>query len=143
MMVCGTARARGAVDPIGRCRATMVGTAAMLAVWGSLAASAVSPPSPAASLRIPLGPLGYQPVAQDFLLQGDSALTVHFVDTDHLLITFAVRRLMKREPDPLPGDEDRTIAAVLVELPSGNVLARTEWRGPDRLQYLLGLGHGR
>ena len=148
MMVCGTARAPGAVRPIdagvcGRRLAAVAGAVAMLAVWVPLAVGAVSPPGPAASLRIPLGPLGYQSVAQDFLLQGDSALTVHFVDADHLLITFAVRRLMKRDPDPRPDDDDRTIAAVLVELPSGNVLARTEWRVHDRLQYLWSLGHGR
>jgi hypothetical protein len=94
-------------------------------------------------VRIPLGPLGYLPVLQEFLLEGDSVLTVHFVDADHLLITFAVRRLMKREADSRPDDDDRTIAAVLVELPSGKVLARTEWRVRDRLQYLWGLGHGR
>jgi len=70
-------------------------------------------------------------------------LTVHFVDKDHLLITFSVRRLMKREVDPPPGDDDRTIAAVLVELPSGKVLARDEWRVHDRSQYLWSLGQGR
>jgi hypothetical protein len=32
---------------------------------------------------------------------------------------------------------------LLVELPSGKVLARTEWRVHDRLQYLWSLGHGR
>ena len=50
---------------------------------------------------------------------------------------------MKREADPLPDDDDRTIGACLVELPSGKVLARTEWRDHDRLQYLWNLGHGR
>ena len=76
-------------------------------------------------------------------MEGDSVLTVHYVDAGHLLITFAVRRLMKRDPDPRPGDDDRMVAAVLVELPSGKVLARTEWRVHDRLQYLWSLGHGR
>ena len=120
------------------CAAVVV---AILAAWVTLAASAATPPEP--PLRIPLGPLGYQTMAQEFLLEGDSVLTVHFVDADHLLVTFAVRRLMKRDPDPRPGDEDRTIAAALVELPSGKVLARTEWRVHDRLQYLWSLGHGR
>jgi hypothetical protein len=79
----------------------------------------------------------------EFLLAGSSMLTVDFVDKDHLLITFGVRRLMKREPDPPPDDDDRTVGAVLVELPSGKVLARTEWRLHDRWQYLWNLGHGR
>jgi hypothetical protein len=96
-----------------------------------------------APLRIPLEAMGYQPALPDFLLAGDSVLTVDFVDNDHLLITFGVRRLMKRQADSLPNDDDRTIGASLVELPSGKVLARTEWRVHDRLQYLWSLGHGR
>jgi hypothetical protein len=87
--------------------------------------------------------MGYQPTLPEFMLEGDAALTVDFVDRDHLLITFGVRRLMKRDANSLPNDDDRTIAACLVELPSGKVLARTEWRVHDRLQYLWNLGHGR
>jgi hypothetical protein len=98
-------------------------------------------PDPA--LRIPLAPMGYQAPTSEFLLAGSSMLTVHFVDNDHLLITFGLRRLMKREVDPPPDDDDRTIGALLVELPSGKVVARTEWRVHDRLQYLWGLGPGR
>jgi hypothetical protein len=98
---------------------------------------------PDAPLRVPLQPMGYQATLPEFLLAGDSALTVDFVDNDHLLITFGVRRLMKREADSQPNDDDRTIGAFLVELPSGKVLARTEWRLHDRLQYLWNLGHGR
>lgn len=87
--------------------------------------------------------MGYQAPVPEFLLAGSSMLTVHFVDKDHLLITFNVRRLMKREVDPPPEDNDRTIGAFLVGLPSGKVLARTEWRCHDRLQYLWSLSHGR
>jgi hypothetical protein len=50
---------------------------------------------------------------------------------------------MTREIDPPPDDDDRVVGAYLVELPSGRVLARTEWRLHDRLQYLWSLGHGR
>ena len=61
-------------------------------------------------------------------------VTVHFVDKDHLLITSGLRRLMKREAGDPPGDDDHTIGAFLVELPSGKVVARTEWRTHDRGQ---------
>ncbi len=94
-------------------------------------------------LRIPLEPMGFQSLLPEFLLAGASSLTVDFVDNDHLLVTFNTRHLMKRERDEQPGDEDRMIAAALVELPSGKVLARTEWRVHDRLQYLWNLGRGR
>jgi hypothetical protein len=117
--------------------------AAVLAAWAVLWAGTATARDPEAPLRIPLEPLGYQAITPEFLLAGDSELTVDFVDNDHLLVTFGVRRLMKREADSLPKDDDQTIAALLVELPSGKVLARTEWRVHDRLQYLWNLGHGR
>ncbi|HEY4379044.1 MAG TPA: hypothetical protein VGN01_01790 [Acidobacteriaceae bacterium] len=94
-------------------------------------------------VRIPLAPMGYQTLSSEFLLAGSSMLTVHFVDKDHLLITFGLRHLMKREPGDPPDDEDRTVGAFLVEAASGKVLARTEWRLHDRSQYLWSLGHGR
>ena len=76
-------------------------------------------------------------------LPGATIATVHFVGEHHLLVTFPVRRLMKREPDSRPGDLDRNIEAVLVDLPSGKVAARTTWRFHDQQQYLWDLGHGR
>jgi hypothetical protein len=116
---------------------------AVLAAWWALSVGTAMAKDVEAPVRIPLEPMGYQASLPEFLLAGDSALTVDFVDRDHLLITFAVRRLMKREADSLPTDDDRTVAACLVELPSGKVLARTEWRVHDRMQYLWALGHGR
>ena len=94
-------------------------------------------------LRIPLEPLGYRSILPDFMVAGDSMLTVDFVGNDHLLVTFAVRRLMKREANDGPDDDVRTIGAVLIELPTGKVMARTEWRLHDRRQYLWNLGQGR
>src|ERR1039457_1134029 len=116
---------------------------AVLAAWMALSAGTAMARDAEAPLRIPLEPLGYHAMTPEMLLAGGSALTVDFVDNDHLLVTFGVRRLMKREADSLPSDDDRTIGAFLVELPSGKVLARTEWRVHDRMQYLWSLGHGR
>ena len=85
---------------------------AALVAWvagGSAWARVPDPP-----IRIPLQPLGYQSIVQDFLLQGNSMLTVDFVDSDHLLVTFGVRRLMTREVDPPPDDDDRMVEAVLL-----------------------------
>jgi hypothetical protein len=122
-----------------RCVAATVLLASMV-----LPASAAAAHDPAAGpLRIPLEPMGYQTLSQEFLLAGSSMLTVDFVDKDHLLITFGVRRLMKREANDPVDDADRTIGAFLVELASGKVLARTEWRVHDRGQYLWNLGRGR
>lgn len=102
---------------------------------------AVSAP-PSGPLRVALATIGYQTLQREFLLAGSAMLTVDFVDNNHLLVTFNVPKLMKREPDDAAGDEDRTVSASLVELPSGKELARTEWRLHDRGQYLWNLGHG-
>ncbi|MDW5267789.1 MULTISPECIES: hypothetical protein [Acidobacteriaceae] len=93
--------------------------------------------------RIPLDSLGFEPQSPQFLAAGSSMLTVNYVDSQHLLFTFCVHRLMARIPNDPPDDEDRMVEAVLVELPSGRVLARTDWRFHDNGQYLWNLGHGR
>jgi hypothetical protein len=95
------------------------------------------------AIRIPLDSLGFVPQSAEFLVSGSSMLTVNYVDNQHLLFTFAVHRLMERIPNDPPDDEDRTVEAVLVELPSGRVLARTDWRFHDNGQYLWSLGRGR
>jgi len=118
--------------------------AAALLTWMVLPVQAAVAHDPAAGpVRIPLEPMGYQAQSTEFMLAGSSMLTVDFVDQNHLLITFGVRRLMKRDPNDPVDDADRTIGAFLVELPTGKVLARTEWRLHDRSQYLWNLGHGR
>src|SRR5882757_534185 len=94
-------------------------------------------------LRLPLESLGYQPLSTRLLSAGGTLATVSFIDDQHLLVTFNVRRLMNRLPDALPGDEDRTVEAVVLHLPTGKVLARTHWRVHDSGQYLWNLGQGR
>jgi hypothetical protein len=70
-------------------------------------------------------------------------LTVHFVDGTHLLVTYSLRGLVERIPGDPIDDDDRAVAALLVEIPSGNVLARTRWHLHDHGQYLWSLGNGR
>ena len=116
---------------------------AMLAACMMLAAAAALARAAEPVARIPLGPLGYQTMVPEFRLAGSSMLRVDFVDADHLLITFGMRQLMARLPGDPVDDDDRTVGAVVVELPTGKVLAKTQWRLHDRGQYLWGLGHGR
>ena len=148
MMGAGTFRAVEAVrDAGGRAcggwrRWVLAAAVAMATVGPGMRAGAAAARDEG-PVRIPLEAMGYQTIAPEFLLSGSSMMTVNFVDNEHLLITFGLRRLMMRELDPPPDDDDRTIGAYLVELPSGKVLARAEWRLHDRLQYLWSLGHGR
>jgi len=94
-------------------------------------------------IRLPLDDLGYPGISNAFLSTGGSMLTVHFADSDHLLVTFSLRGLVPRMPDDRPGDEDRMVAAELIELSSHKVVARTEWRLHDHGRYLWNLGNGR
>ena len=147
MMLCRTVRAigdagsnRGHAGGGRRVLWSAVATV-VLASWAAVAGAVV--PGAEGPVRIPLSPMGFQTLSSEFLLAGSSMLTVHFVDKGHLLITFSLRRLMKREAGDPPDDQDRVVGAFLVEVPSGKVLARTEWRLHDRSQYLWSLGHGR
>jgi hypothetical protein len=92
---------------------------------------------------IPLEPLGFQPSLTQFMLAGSAMMTIDFVDPKHLLVTYNVKRLLKRLPDCPPSDQDRVIDALLLELPSAKVVARTSWRTHDHGMYLWNLGQGR
>jgi hypothetical protein len=113
---------------------------AILAV-GARAASDKTAGQPWVSVS--LNSLGVPAMPQQLLSYGLSLMTVNFVDDTHLLVTFGTRDLIPRLKDDPPTDDDRMVAAELVELPSGNVLARTEWHMHDHSQYLWRLGHGR
>ena len=106
-------------------------------------ALALGPRASGPAISLPIGPLGFQAVPARLLAAGGSMFTLHFVDSTHLLFTFNNRNLLKRMPDATPEDDDRNVTALLLELPSGKVLARTEWRTRDREQYLWPLSHGR
>jgi hypothetical protein len=97
---------------------------------------------PEQPLRIPLENFGFQPLSAQFLLNGSSMLTLHYVDDTHLLLTFVAHRLIPRLPDEPTDDQDRVVDAFLLELPNGKVLARTSWHLHDHAQYLWSLGHG-
>jgi hypothetical protein len=116
----------------------------LLGLAGILLLAAASLPCRGATgpQRLPLEDLGFQPLNTEFLLNGSSMLTLHYVDDKHLLVTFNVRRLMPRLPDDPEDDQDRNIDAVLLEVPTGHILARTSWRTHDHGQYLWSLGHG-
>jgi len=124
--------------PVPRPPRTLRHLGLLLALASPLTRAATRPPD----TRIPLDSLGYAAFSSPVLTSGASILTLNYVDDHHLLVTFSVRRLLKRIPDDPPQDVDRSIDAVVVDLPSGNILARTVWRMHDPAQYLWPLGHG-
>ena len=119
----------------------MRGAAAVVALT-ALGAHAL-PRSPQPALKLKLTALGFPGVPQALQDAGASMLTAHFVDGKHLLVTYSLRGLVERIPGDPVDDDDRAVAALLVEIPSGNVLARTRWHLHDHGQYLWSLGNGR
>ena len=133
----------------GSMRQRMVRAGSILALTSLLAVAARlhgfvgGPRGPAASIRIPLEPIGFLPPAARMLAAGGPLYTLNYVDDTHLLFTYYTRGLLPRLPDATPDDNDGLVAGVLLELPSGHVVARTQWRMRDRDQYLWPIGHGR
>jgi hypothetical protein len=94
-------------------------------------------------LQLPLESLGFPGASSALVATGASLLTVNFVDSSHLLVTYSLRKLVPRlENDPEDHD-DRLVAGEIIDLPSGQVEARTEWHMHDHGRYLWALGGGR
>ncbi len=115
----------------------------------TLSATAASPAAkPVAdavhpSARIPVEPLGFVPPARFFMPYRVPAATLDFLDATHLLFTFHVARLMRREPDDPAEDQDQTIRALVLSLPAGRIESEGTWRLHDRERYLWMLPQGR
>jgi hypothetical protein len=117
-------------------------TAGMLPLLLLLTTTGLCARGPQPVTRILLESLGFKPISSRYLLAGSSMLTVHYVDQTHLLLTYNAHRLIRRVPNDPPTDVDRNVDALLLEVPSGNVLARAEWQLHDHGQYLWNLGQG-
>jgi len=115
----------------------------LLTVVSRLQGFPAGPRTSGPELKIPLEPIGFLPPAARMLAGGGPLFTLNYVDDTHLLFTYYTRGLLPRLPDATPDDSDGLVAGVLLELPSGKVLARTQWRMRDRDQYLWSIGHGR
>ena len=96
------------------------------------------------STRIDLSAVGFrEPSRMDRISEYQPSLSLDFVDTDHVLLTFNRKQLIKRLPDCTPDHEDRLMHAEVVEIPSGKVVVETDWYLHDRRRYLWALSPGR
>jgi hypothetical protein len=114
--------------------------AALIAVNADASDKAKVGPQP--TLTLPVAPLGYHPQSSSILISRLSTNSLDFIDEDHLLLTFRAMSLMKRIDDARPGDEDQSIHAVVLELPSGKVVRTADWRMHDHGRYLWPMQDG-
>jgi len=115
--------------------------ALLLCGMGAKAADKERPPVPVA--RISLQKLGFPGASTNFVAAGASVLTVNFLDDEHLLVSYGMRGLVTRLAGDPATDEDREVAAQIIEIPSGKIVARTQWHLHDHGRYLWPIGHGR
>jgi len=114
------------------------GMAALFAL-ASLAEKKPAPTPPAEpkpAVSIDVAPLGYKPPGTFYLTYKLSSSAMGFFDNEHLLFTFRVGGLLQREPNDPAEDDDQQIRALLLDLKTGEVVRKTEWRMHDRSQYL-------
>ena len=114
----------------------------LLLVLCPVVALAGDGPKSAPYLSLPLEKLGFDAIPPRLLVGGATMFTLHFVDDTHLLLTFNSHGLIPRINDGVSQENDRLITALLLELPSGKVVAQTTWHTRDRDQYLWPLSHG-
>lgn len=93
-------------------------------------------------LAIPVGQLGFIPPNPSYLSHRISFATLDFIDSDHLLFTFHVNKLLARIPGDPADDDDQMIHAVVLDIASGKALREADWRMHDRGQYLWALRDG-
>lgn len=92
---------------------------------------------------IPVEPLGFTPPGDFYLGMRNALASLDFLDEDHLLFTFRVPGLIRRDHQSAEeGKSERRIRAVVLHLPDGAVEAETLWTVHDRRRYLWMLDHG-
>ncbi len=97
---------------------------------------------PVPASRIMVEPLGFVPPATLFTAYRIPSATLDFLDDTHLLFTFHVARLMRREKDDPAEDQDQLIRAVVLSVPGGKIESEGTWRMHDRDRYLWMLRDG-
>jgi hypothetical protein len=98
-------------------------------------------PSMAPVASIPLEPLGFASPGQNYIGMRNTMVSLDFLGENRLLFTFRVPGLMRREPGSTAEDQ-RQIRAVVLDIPSGNVQAETNWTVHDRWRYIWPLDDG-
>lgn len=99
-------------------------------------------PSLPAAFTIPVAPLGFSVPGENYLLRRESLVSLDFRDEDHILFTFRVPGLLKRDAGSEGQDQKQQIQAFVLSVASGTIESRAAWTVPDRSRYLWMLNDG-
>jgi len=99
-------------------------------------------PTIAPSFTIPVGTLGFTAPGPRYLGLRNSLASLDFLGDDHLLFTFRVPGLIRRDGGPKEGENEREIQAVVLEVKTGRVEAEALWTVHDLVRYLWMLKDG-
>jgi hypothetical protein len=99
-------------------------------------------PSQPPAFSIPVEPLGFVAPGAIYLGQRATTVSLDFLDENHILFTFRVPGLLRREAGASPDSDEHQIRAVVVALPAGTVSAEALWTLHDRVRYLWMLKDG-
>jgi hypothetical protein len=99
-------------------------------------------PTLAPSIKIPVDTLGFTAPGAIYLGQRNSLASLDFLAEDHLLFTFRVPGLIRREDGLKPGEDERQIRAMVVSVKTGQAEAEALWTVHDRARYLWMLKDG-
>jgi hypothetical protein len=106
-------------------------------------AYAGKPPNrPAPVVRIPVERLGYLAPGKLPAFYYHALVGVHFIDENHLLFTFNIKGLLRRDDKCPNSDSQRMVRTVVLDIPSGKVERQVDWELFDFDNYLWGLGNG-
>src|SRR5207247_8403600 len=75
--------------------------------------------------QIDLLPLGFGGLSAS--ARQTANVTVDFLDIHHVLLTFNQKKLFRRLPDCPPTHDDRVIHAMVLEVPGGRIVRKTDW----------------
>ena len=93
--------------------------------------------------QIELTTVGYSGLSAGARQAGASNLSVDFLDSGHVLLTFNPKKLFQRHPECPSTHSDRLVHAVVMGVPSGSIVRETDWYVHDLRRYVWALGEGR
>ncbi len=115
----------------------------VLPVGPAMVAVADSEATPTPTAQIDLLPLGYGGLSVGARQSGGANLSVDFLDSKHVLVTFNPKKLFKRLPECPSSHADRLVHAMVVAVPGGEVVKERDWYLHDSRRYVWRLADGR